>query len=57
MVRYINTLPMIDGLSRLEGLSLVPDVPGPYLSLIDDLARIQEQKRVYACCINGIHFF
>jgi chorismate dehydratase len=27
VVRYINTLPMIDGLGRLEGMQLVPDVP------------------------------
>ena len=27
VVRYINTLPMIDGLGRLEGMTLVPDVP------------------------------
>jgi chorismate dehydratase len=34
VVRYINTLPMIDGLGRLEGMSLVPDVPA---RLIDRL--------------------
>jgi chorismate dehydratase len=27
VVRYINTLPMIGGLGRLEGMTLVPDVP------------------------------
>lgn len=34
VVRFINTLPLIDGLARLEGMELVPDVPA---RLIDRL--------------------
>lgn len=38
----------VNDLQAKYGDRLTADVPGPYLSLIDDLARIQEQKRVYA---------
>ena len=36
VVRYINTLPLIHGLGRVRGMSLVPDVPS---RLVDRLAE------------------